>query len=42
MATVRRLFRQETIFEKASCHKDLKILPPKLRNMLLGYLSQAA
>jgi hypothetical protein len=42
MATVRRLFWQETIFEKASYHKGFKKLPPKLRNMLLDYLSQAA
>ncbi len=42
IATVRRLFWQETIFEKASHHKGLKKLPPKLRNMLLDYLSQAA
>ncbi len=42
IATVRRLFWQETIFKKASHHKGLKKLPPKLRNMLLDYLSQAA
>lgn len=42
IATVRRLFWQETVFEKASYHKGFKKLPPKLRNMLLDYLSQAA
>lgn len=42
MATVRRLFWQETIFAKASYHKGFKKLPPKLRNLLLDYLSQAA
>ena len=42
MATVRRLFWEETIFAKASYHKGFKKLPPKLRNMLLDYLSQAA
>ena len=42
MATVRRLFWQETIFEKASYHKGFKKLPPKLSNMLLDYLNQAA
>ena len=42
IATVRRLFWKETIFEKASHHKGFKKLPPKLRNMLLDYLSQAA
>jgi hypothetical protein len=42
IATVRRLFWKETIFEKASDHKGFNKLPPKLRNMLLDYLSQAA
>ena len=42
IATVRRLFWQESIFEKASYHKGFKKLPPKLKNMLLDYLSQAA
>ena len=42
IATVRRLFWEETVFEKASCHKGFTKLPPKLRNMLLDYLSQAA
>jgi hypothetical protein len=42
IAAVRRLFWEETIFEKASHHKGFKKLPPKLRNMLLDYLSQAA
>jgi hypothetical protein len=42
IATVRRLFWEETIFEKASYHKGFNKLPPKLRNMLLDYLSQAA
>ena len=42
ITTVRQLFWQETIFAKASYHKGFKKLPPKLRNMLLDYLSQAA
>jgi hypothetical protein len=42
IATVRRLFWQNTIFEEASYHKGFQKLPPKLRNMLLQYLSQAA
>ncbi len=42
MATVRRLFWEDTIFAKASYHKGFKKLPPKLRNLLLDYLSQAA
>ena len=42
MATVRRLFWQKTIFEESSYHKGFQKLPPKLRNMLLEYLSQAA
>lgn len=42
IATVRRLFWKEAIFEKSSYHKDFKKLSPKLRNMLLDYLSQAA
>jgi len=42
IATARRLFWQETIFIKASYHKGFKKLPPKLRNVLLDYLSQAA
>jgi len=42
IATVRRLFWQKTIFEKASYHKGFKKLSPKLRNLLLDYLSQAA
>jgi hypothetical protein len=42
IAAVRRLFWQETIFTKASYHKGFKKLPPKLRNVLLDYLSQAA
>jgi hypothetical protein len=42
MATVRRLFWQKTIFEKASYHNGFKKLSPKLRNLLLDYLSQAA
>jgi hypothetical protein len=41
IAGVRRLFWQETIFAKASYHKGLQKLPPKLRNLLLDYLSQA-
>lgn len=42
IATVRRLFWQESIFEEASYHKGFKKLPPILKNMLLDYLSQAA
>ena len=42
IATVRRLFWQKTIFEEASYHNGFKKLSPKLRNMLLDYLSQAA
>jgi len=42
IATVRRLFWQETIFAKASYRNGLRKLPPKLRNLLLDYLSQAA
>ncbi|GAG27045.1 unnamed protein product, partial [marine sediment metagenome] len=42
IAAVRRLFWQKTIFEKASYHKGFKKLSPKLRNLLLDYLSQAA
>jgi hypothetical protein len=42
IAAVRRLFWQETIFTKACGHKDFKKLPPKVRNMLLDYLSQVA
>ena len=42
IATVRRLFWQKSIFETASYHNGFKKLPPKLRNMLLDYLSQAA
>jgi len=42
IATVRRLFWQKSIFEKASYHNGFKKLPPKLKNLLLDYLSQAA
>jgi hypothetical protein len=42
IATVRRLFWEETIFEKASYHKGFNKLPPKVRNLLLDYLSHAA
>lgn len=42
IATVRRLFWQETVFAKASYHKGFEKLPPKFRNLLLDYLSQAA
>ena len=42
IATVRRLFWQETIFAKASDHNGFDKLPSKLRNTLLDYLSQAA
>jgi len=36
------LFWEVTIFAKASYHKGFKKLPPKLRHMLLDYLSRAA
>ena len=42
IATVRRLFWQKTIFEEASYHNGFKKLSPKLKNLLLDYLSQAA
>lgn len=42
ITAVRRLFWQETIFTNASYHKAFEKLPPKLRNVLLDYLSQAA
>lgn len=42
IATVRRLFWQKTIFEEASYHNGFKKLPPKLKALLLDYLSQAA
>ena len=42
IATVRRLFWQETVFKEASYHKGFKKLPPKLKTLLLDYLSQAA
>lgn len=42
IATVRRLFWQTTVFEKASYHRGFEKLPPKFRNVLLDYLSQAA
>jgi hypothetical protein len=42
IATVRRLFWQTTVFEKASYHRGFEKLPPKFRNLLLDYLSQAA
>jgi len=42
MAAVRRLFWEETVFERTSCHKGFKKLPLKLRNLLLDYLTQAA
>jgi len=42
MATVRRLFWQKTVFEKASYHKGFEKLSPRFRNLLLDYLSHAA
>ncbi|MHC4507976.1 MAG: IS701 family transposase [Planctomycetota bacterium] len=42
IATVRRLFWQTTVFEKASYHRGFEKLPPKFRDLLLDYLSQAA
>ena len=42
IAAVRRLFWHESVFAKAPYHKGFKKLPPKLRNLLLDYLSQAA
>ena len=42
IATVRRLFWQKTVFEKASYHRGFEKLPPQFRNLLLDYLSQAA
>ena len=42
IATVRRLFWQETVFAKASYHNGFEKLSPKFRNLLLDYLSQAA
>jgi len=42
IVTVRRLLWQKTIFEKASYHNGFKKLPPKLKTLLLDYLSQAA
>ena len=42
LATVRRLFWQTTVFEKASNYKDFEKLPLKFRDLLLDYLSQAA
>ncbi|MHC4260257.1 MAG: IS701 family transposase [Planctomycetota bacterium] len=42
IATVRRLFWQKSVFEEPSHHDGFKKLPPKFKNMLLDYLSQAA
>jgi hypothetical protein len=42
IATVRRLFWQESIFEKGPYHKDFTKLSPRLRNLLLDQLSRAA
>ena len=42
MATVRRLFWQQTFFQEASYHKGLEKLSPQVRNWLLDQLSQAA
>jgi len=42
MATVRRLFWSETIFERSSHNDPFEKLPGRLRNLLLDRLSQAA
>jgi len=42
IAAGRRLFWEETIFAEAPYHKGFNKVPPKLRNLLLDYLSQAA
>ncbi len=42
LATVRRLFWSETIFEQSRKHWGFQKLPPKLREMLLDHLSLAA
>jgi len=42
ITTVRRLFWSNTIFEMSSYHHAFSKIPPRLRNLLLEYLSQAA
>jgi hypothetical protein len=42
MATVRRLFWQETLFQEPSYREVLQKLSPKIRNWMLDHLSQAA
>ncbi len=42
ITTVRRLFWCNTIFETPSHHRAFSKIPPRLRNLLLEYLSQAA
>jgi len=42
ISTVRRLFWTETVFQQPYFHKTFKKLPPKLRNTILDYLTQAA
>jgi len=41
IATVRRLFWTETVFQQPHFRKAFKNLPPKLRTTLLDYLAQA-
>jgi hypothetical protein len=41
IATVRRLFWTETVFQQPYLHKTFKKLPPKLKAILLDYLAQA-
>jgi hypothetical protein len=41
MATVRRLFWTETVFQQPYFRKAFKKLPPKLRTAVLDYLAQA-
>ena len=42
IATVRRLFWSETIFESRSYHDAFAEIPPRLERLLLDCLSQAA
>lgn len=42
ITTVRRLFWSETVFETPSHHEAFSKMPPKLKNLLLDFLSQAA
>jgi hypothetical protein len=41
ISTVRRLFWSETVFQQPYFNKTFNKLPPKLRNTILDYLSQA-